>query len=60
VEDAVAQDAGVVHQNVDAAERVDRGLDDASAFCGSVIESVEAMALPPACLDVLDGLLRGP
>ena len=29
-----------------------------SAFCGSVIESVEAIALPPACLDLVDHLLR--
>ena len=56
---AVAQDAGVVDQDVDAAEGLERGLDDLPRRSSAPeIDSVEAIASPPALLDLVDDLLR--
>ena len=61
VEDAVAQDAGIVDQDVDAAEGVERRSARSCRHCaGSLIDSVEAIASPPACLDLVDHVVRRP
>ena len=55
----VAQDAGVVDDDVDLAERVDRGLDDALAALGGGHRVVVRHGVAAGGLDLVDDLLRG-
>ncbi len=58
-DDAVAQDAGVVHQHVQVTERVDGLLDEATGAVpvGDVLAVDDGLAAHGA--DVVDGLLGG-
>ena len=58
MEDAVAQDAGVVHQDVDAAERVERGLHDLVGVLRLADRQRRGDRLPARLLDLVDHLLR--
>src|SRR6516162_9988984 len=59
MEDAVAQDAGVVYQDVDAAEGDERGLDDLVGVLGLGDRERRGDRLAAAALDLVDHLLRG-
>ena len=58
VEDDVAQDAGIVDQDIDAAERVDRGLDDLIGVLRFGDGERGGDGLPAGLFDGRDRLLR--
>ncbi len=60
MEDLVPQDAGVVHQDVDAAERLDRRGDDLVGIGRIADRDRRGDGLPAFGLDLVDDLLRGP